>query len=268
LLWVALGDLRTRCWEVKKVATVPGSNIDPASLLTPVTEDLFLEPLQLYSTTLVDAAGSGALEWTHIPKALIDPNLDLLGVVERMNLTLVREIPSLAALPASLVSLFAAFEFKPPAGVDDASAQASRGDILRQNLDAMLLQPLQSWDVSRDPALVAFCELAAFSAVIPVEWSPIRKVSPAEAASKEAGAVAVPALTGGATAGLHVAAAVAAHGAAIVLFGAGGAVVGVVAAPLAVVGATILAYKLVRRKDPSVPAAKLRPASKSRGYDL
>jgi hypothetical protein len=180
---------------------------------------------QVYSTTLLDFDGGRSIEWAYVPAALLEwdePDLD--RTLQAMELQLLVELPSVSALPAAIVAMLES------ADSPDLIASA--------RLAALLDASLATWSDAVDSATLMFAQFAAFSAVLPVEWTPIEKVPVPDAiiGASAAGAVAAPtflALAGGL------------HGVALVLVGAGGVALGAVAFPLVAVGGGFVAWKLL-----------------------
>ncbi len=184
---------------------------------------------QLYPTTLLDLGGDRAIEWAYVPADLLAWSEPDMGVVlEALELEEVVRLSSLSALPAAIVAML-----------------ESGTDEFRGRLDELLDADLRIWAEAVDPGTLAFAQFAAFSAVIPVEWSPLHKVPVGDAALVKASATGI---TAAGTVGLHLAVAAGAHGAVIVAVGLGGVVVGAVVAPLGVVIASALSLRLVRRR--------------------
>ena len=187
---------------------------------------------QVYSTTLLDFDGGRAIEWAYVPAALLkewdEPDLD--RTLQALGLQMLVELPSLSALPAAIVAM-----------VESADSPDQAGG----RLDELLHTTLGTWSNAVDSAVLTFAQFAAFSAVLPVEWTPLEKVPVPDAvigAAAAGGAAAGPAAGALAiTAGVHSVAVIA-------LIGVGGVALGAVALPIAAIGGAALAWKLLGPK--------------------
>lgn len=185
---------------------------------------------QVYSTTLLDFNGGRAIEWAYVPAALLEwEEPDLGRTLEATGLKLLTEVPSFSALPAAVVAMLE-FAHSP----DDATRM----------LDELLNASLGTWSDAVDSAALAFAQFVAFSAVLPVEWSPLEKVPVPDAVV----GASVAGIGGGAVAAHSVALAAGAHGVVLLLAGAGGVVVGAVAAPLVAIPGAYVAWRLLRHR--------------------
>lgn len=224
---------------------------------------------QLYSTTLLDFHGGRAFEWAYVPGPLLEwdePDLD--WIFNATGLQRLVELPSLSALPATIVAML-----ETPGSPDQDSERL--GGLLEARLSGLLAANLGSWSNEIDPSTLAFAQFAAFSAVLPVEWSPLEKVPPADAAFAASGAtaaagIAVPGMHVGTAAGQGLALALGAKGGVLVLAGAGGAVLGTVAFPLAAGAGVFLAWQLYRRKfsKPATASPKAKKGKKGKRYKI
>lgn len=194
---------------------------------------------QLYSTTLLDLEGAQAFEWAYVPAGLLEwdePNLE--RTLEALELEFVEELRSLSALPMAIVAMLESAGGSDPTGA------------LRGRLDELLDAKMRNWSDAADLGTLTFAQFAAFSAVLPVERSPLHKVPVADAAFKLLPAAAAAGLAAGAHAGSQLAVAAGVHGAAVILVGAGGVVVGALAAPIGVVAAAAIAMRLLGHRLP------------------
>jgi hypothetical protein len=179
---------------------------------------------QVYSTTLLDSDGGRALEWAFVPAALLEWNeVDLDRTLRAMELRALAVLPSLSAMPAAIVAMM-------------ESGGSPEGTSAR--LDELLQASLATWPDTVEPAAMTFAQYAAFSAVLPVEWSPMEKVPVPDAV--------VGAAAAGAVAGPSLVVAAGAHGVALVLIGAAGVAVGAIAAPIVAIGGGFVAWRLLR----------------------
>lgn len=187
---------------------------------------------QVYSTTLLDFDGGQAIEWAYVPAALLEewdePDLD--RTLQAMGLQMLVELPSLSALPAAIVAMVES---------PDSPSQAA------ERFDELLHTSLGTWSNAVDSAVLSFAQFAAFSAVLPVEWTPLEKVPVPDGVL---GAAAAGGAAGAPVAGGLAIAAGAHSVVAIVLIGAGGVALGAVALPLAALGGAALAWKLIGRR--------------------